>query len=52
MFLGKAWYRIKTPDGKMKGFVNSEYAWLPLDLRMFLYKEKGVWMISAIIAGD
>jgi hypothetical protein len=46
------WYFIQTTDKKISGYISSDFAYNPVDYRMFLTKEKGKWMISCIIAGD
>lgn len=46
------WYYIETGDRKISGYVVSDFAYSPVDYRMFLTKEKGKWLISCIIAGD
>jgi hypothetical protein len=46
------WYYIQTADKKISGYINSDFAYSPVDYRMFLTKEKGKWMISCIVAGD
>jgi len=45
-------YFIQTVDKKISGYINSNFAYSPVDYRMFLTKEKGKWMISCIVAGD
>lgn len=46
------WYFIQTRDEKISGYINSDFAYSPVDYRMFLTKEKGQWMVSCIVAGD
>jgi hypothetical protein len=46
------WYFIQTTDKKISGYISSDFAYSPVDYRMFLTKEKGKWMISCIVAGD
>ena len=46
------WYFIQTTDKKVSGYISSDFAYSPVDYRMFLTKEKGKWMISCIVAGD
>ncbi len=46
------WYFIQTADKKISGYISSDFAYSPVDYRMFLTKEKEKWMISCIIAGD
>lgn len=46
------WYFIQTADKKISGYINSDFAYSPVDYRMFLTREKGKWMISCIVAGD
>lgn len=46
------WYFIQTADKKFSGYINSEFAYSPVDYRMFLTKENGKWMISCLVAGD
>lgn len=46
------WYFIQTRDKKISGYINSAFAYSPVDYRMFLTNEKGKWMISCIVAGD
>ena len=46
------WYFVQTSDKKISGYVSSDFAYSPVDFRMFLTKEKGRWMISCLVAGD
>lgn len=46
------WYFIKTANNKISGYISADFAYSPVDYRMFLTKEKGKWMISCIVAGD
>jgi hypothetical protein len=46
------WYFIQTGDKKISGYISSDFAYSPVDYRMFLTKEKGKWMISCIVVGD
>jgi hypothetical protein len=46
------WYFIQTRDKKISGYINSDFAYSPVDYRLFLTKENGKWMISCIVAGD
>lgn len=46
------WYFIQTGDKKISGYIKSDFAYSPVDYRMFLTRENGKWMISCIIAGD
>jgi hypothetical protein len=46
------WYFIQTGDKKISGYISSDFAYSPVDYRMFLTKEKGKWMISSIVVGD
>lgn len=52
MSKGNKWYFIQTADKKISGYISSEFAYSPVNYRMFLTKEEGKWMISCIIAGD
>jgi len=46
------WYFIQTRDKKISGYIKSDFAYSPVDYRMFLTKDKEKWMISCIVAGD
>ena len=46
------WYFVQTSDKKISGYVSSDFAYSPVDFRMFLANENGKWMISCLIAGD
>lgn len=47
------WYLVETYDRAQRGWVNWQYVYSPMDCRMFLYQtKKGVWKISAFVAGD
>jgi hypothetical protein len=46
------WYFIQTGDKKISGYVSSDFAYSPVDYRMFLTKDNGKWMISCIVTGD
>jgi hypothetical protein len=46
------WYFIQTMDSKIKGYVQADFVYSPVDYRMFLTKEGGRWMISCLVAGD
>jgi hypothetical protein len=47
------WYLIETYDRKNRGWVNWRYVYSPVGYRLFLYKnDKGIWKISAFLAGD
>jgi hypothetical protein len=47
------WYLIETYDRKNRGWVNWRFVYSPVGYRLFLYKnDKGIWKISAFLAGD
>ncbi len=47
------WYHITTYDKKYTGWVNWQYVYSPMGPRLFLYNnDKGIWKISAFVAGD
>jgi hypothetical protein len=46
------WYYIETADKKIKGFVQNEFVYSPVDYRMFLTNANGKWLIICLIAGD
>lgn len=45
------WLKIETLGGK-KGFVKSEFVRSPIDYRAAFEKKRGVWKMTAFIAGD
>ncbi|MDQ3016939.1 MAG: SH3 domain-containing protein [Bacteroidota bacterium] len=47
------WFHITTYDKKYTGWVNWQYVYSPMRPRLFLFKnDKGIWYISAFVAGD
>jgi hypothetical protein len=45
------WYKIETLGG-LKGFVSADYVRSPIAYRACFEKKKGVWKMTAFIAGD
>jgi hypothetical protein len=48
----KEWYYIETVDGALKGYVNWNYIWSPIDYRLGIDKVDGKWIIAFLVAGD
>ena len=45
------WYKVKTLGGK-EGFVSAEFVLSPIGYRACFKKRKGVWKMTAFLAGD
>lgn len=45
------WYKVETLGG-LKGFVSADYVRSPISYRACFEKQKGVWKMTAFIAGD
>ncbi|MEZ5429336.1 MAG: SH3 domain-containing protein [Pyrinomonadaceae bacterium] len=45
------WYKVETL-GKLNGFVSADYVRSPIDYRACFEKKKGVWKMTAFVAGD
>ena len=45
------WLKVETLGGK-KGYVKADYVRSPIDYRAVFEKKRGVWKITAFIAGD
>ena len=45
------WLKVETLGGK-KGYVKADYVRSPIDYRAVFEKKRGVWKMTAFIAGD